>query len=303
MPNTFSLISNMQSESLFIEKENYQLHLKRFYTLENAPSVFLVHGSIEDGKIFYSKSGKGFAPFLAENGFDVFVADLRGRGKSKPHPSRDNNFGMESAFEEDIPDFIEKIKNITGKEPDHWVSHSWGGVHLMAYLAKNEAPNLKSMVFFGSKRDIRVRNLKKFLIVDLLWFGYCTFLAKTKGYLPARKYKIGSADEAKDYFLEVNKWVRSRDWKDLRDDFDYAAALQSKTLPPILSITGANDKQIGHPIDCRRLLKELGDQDNFTFKVIGKKQGYKHDYDHINLLTHKDSKEDHFREVLEWLRD
>jgi len=291
----------MHSESLFIEKENYKLHLKRFWSTDNAPSVFLVHGSIEDGKIFYSKSGKGFAPFLAENGFDVFIADLRGRGKSTPHASIDNNFGHASAFEKDIPDFIKKIKSTTGKEPKHWVSHSWGGVHLMAYLAKNEAPDLKSMVFFGSKRDIRVQNLKKWLVVDLLWFGFCTFLAKTKGFLPARQYKIGSADEAKNYFLEVNKWVRSRDWKDLRDGFDYASALQSKKLPPILSITGASDRQIGHPVDCQRLLKEIGDQDNFTFKVIGKKQGYKHDYDHINLLTHKDAKDDHFREVLEWL--
>jgi len=292
----------MHSESLFIEKENYKLHLKRFWNTDNAPSIFLLHGSIEDGKIFYSKSGKGLAPFLAENGFNVFVADLRGRGKSTPHPSVHNNFGHASAFEEDIPDFLEKIKATTGKAPDHWVSHSWGGVHLMAYLAKNEAPDLKSMVFFGSKRDIRVRNLKKFLIVDLLWFGFCTFLAKTKGYLPAIQYKIGSADEAKDYFLEVNKWVRSRDWKDLRDGFDYAAALKSKKLPPILSITGANDRQIGHPTDCRRLLKEVGDQDNFTFKVIGKKQGFKNDYDHINLLTHRDAKYDHFQEVLKWFK-
>ena len=97
--------------------------------------------------------------------------------------------------------------------------------------------------------------------------------------------------------------MRSRDWKDLRDGFDYAATLQCKTLPPILSITGANDQQIGHPVDCKRLLKEIGDQDNFTFKVIGKKQGYKHDYDHINLLTHKDAKDDHFREGIGVVKD
>ncbi|HET8859284.1 alpha/beta fold hydrolase [Marivirga sp.] len=293
----------MQSESLFIEKEDYKLHLKHFWTVKNAPSVFLVHGSIEDGKIFYSKSGKGLAPFLAENGFNVFVADLRGRGKSTPHPSVHNNFGHTSAFEEDIPDFIEKIKDNTGKEPEHWISHSWGGVHFMAYLAKNDAPDLKSIVFFASKRDIRVQNLKKWINVNILWLGICTLITKTKGYLPAKKYNIGSADEAKDYFLEVNKWVRSRDWKDLRNGFDYAAALQSKSLPPILSITGAGDTHTGHPIDCKRFLKELGNQNNFTFKVIGKNQGYKNDYDHINLLTHRDAKDDHFLEVLEWLRD
>ena len=46
----------------------------------NAPALLLIPGSIENGHIFYSKSGKGFAPWMAERGFDVFVADLRGRG-------------------------------------------------------------------------------------------------------------------------------------------------------------------------------------------------------------------------------
>ncbi|WMN07320.1 alpha/beta fold hydrolase [Marivirga arenosa] len=303
MPTIFYIISGMQSESLFINKEHYKLHLKRFWKQENAPSILLIHGSIEDGKIFYSKSGKGLAPFLAANGFDVFVADLRGRGKSTPHPSANHNFGHASAFEEDIPDFIEEINRTKGQGPHHLISHSWGGVHLMAYLAKNDLEDLKSLVFFGSKRDIRVKSLKKWWTVNVIWFGFCTFLAKTKGYLPARKYKIGSADEAKDYFLEVNKWVRSKDWKDHRDGFDYAAALQSKNIPPILSITGSSDTEIGHPVDCKRLLKEIGDQENFVFKVIGKKQGYQHDYDHINLLTHKDAKNDHFKEVLEWLKN
>jgi predicted alpha/beta hydrolase len=71
----------MVTESIFIPfAEGELLHVKRFYVDANAPALLLIPGSIENGHIFYSKSGKGFAPWMAERGFDVFVADLRGRG-------------------------------------------------------------------------------------------------------------------------------------------------------------------------------------------------------------------------------
>ena len=38
------------------------------------------------------------------------------------------------------------------------------------------------------------------------------------------------------------------------------------------------------------------------FKVIGKKQGFLHDYDHINLLTHPDAPKDHFPFVLNFIQ-
>src|SRR5690554_4435560 len=100
----------MQSESIFIEKESYRLHLKRLWTQKDTPALFLLHGSMEDGKIFYTESGKGLAPFLAENGFDVFIGDLRGKGQSTPLISAENNFSQATAYLEDIPDFLDEIK-------------------------------------------------------------------------------------------------------------------------------------------------------------------------------------------------
>lgn len=292
----------MQSESIFIEKENYRLHLKRLWTNEDAPSLFLLHGSMEDGKIFYTESGKGLAPFLVENGFDVFIADLRGKGQSTPLISAENNFSQTTAYLEDIPDFITEIVKIKGASPQHFIAHSWGGVLLLAYLARHEAKELKSLVLFGSKRDVRVQNIYRWFNIDLLWNTIGSFLTQKNGFLPAKRYKIGSADEAKDFFLEVNQWVKSKEWRNLHDGFDYATALKQKNLPPILSITGAKDTHSGHPKDVKRLLVEIGGQENHHFKLIGKKQGYKNDYNHINILTHKEARDDHFLEVLEWLK-
>ncbi|MBK6265401.1 alpha/beta fold hydrolase [Marivirga sp. S37H4] len=289
------------TESHFIDKGQYQLHARRFYTPTAKESIFLLHGSIEDGRIFYSKSGKGLAPFLAERGYDVFVGDLRGKGKSTPKISPGSKFGQKEAIMEDMPDFISYIQSIKGNKPEYMMAHSWGGVIILSYLARFKHEGLKGKVFFGSKRDVKVNNIHKWFNIDLLWNKVGTYLVKKHGYLPATKFKIGSDNEAKDFYLQVNRWVYSDEWKDHEDGFDYAKALQKQNLAPLLSLTGSKDTHSGHPKDVERLLKEIGDQPNHHFKVVGRKHGYKNDYDHINLLIHPDAPKDHFIEVADWI--
>ena len=52
--------------------------------------VLMIHGIVEDGRIFYHNSGKGLGSFLAKHGYDVYVADLRGIGKSTPKIHRNS---------------------------------------------------------------------------------------------------------------------------------------------------------------------------------------------------------------------
>jgi len=75
---------------LYLKEE---LFIKRFYANANGAPVLMIHGSVENGKIFYSSSGKGFAPYLAKKGYDVFVVDLRGRGQSKPLVNKYSEYG------------------------------------------------------------------------------------------------------------------------------------------------------------------------------------------------------------------
>ncbi|GAA5038392.1 alpha/beta hydrolase [Marivirga lumbricoides] len=303
MPTTFLISLEMiTSESHFIEKEGYNLHLRRFFTPDAKASIFLLHGSIEDGRIFYSKSGKGLAPFLAQNGYDVFVADLRGKGKSTPNISPESDFGQKEAIMEDMPAFMDYINQKTGKKPEYMMAHSWGGVIILSYLARFKHENLKAQAFFGSKRDVKVQNIYRWFNIDLLWNKMGTYLVHKHGYLPATKYNIGSDNEAKHFYLQVNNWVYSDEWIDSFDGFNYAEALQKQKIAPTLHLTGAKDTHSGHPKDVKRLMVEIGNQEDHHFQVIGKKYGHKHNYNHINLLTHPDAPIDHFQEVLQWLK-
>jgi predicted alpha/beta hydrolase len=293
----------MNKESIYIQQASGdRLHLQRFNTAPHGEPVFMVHGSIEDGRIFYSDSGKGLAPYLAAQGFDVFVADLRGRGKSTPAISKASAYGLSEILQEDIPAFIKKIEDIKGPVPQHWLAHSWGGVLQLAYLARyQQNERVASMVFFGSKRHISTTSLKKILMIDIMWRLVANTVKRFKGYLPAKALGMGSDNETIRTHAETDAWVRSKQWLDWQDGFDYAHALKHTQLPPALYLTGVKDLVLGHPNDVKLLANETGSSPKKVV-VVGRHNGFKHDYDHINLLTHKEAPEDHFTLVSDWLK-
>ncbi|PRY07384.1 putative alpha/beta hydrolase [Pontibacter ummariensis] len=298
-----SATAPLLKESLYVPvTATDTLHVKRFSVQQQGPPALLLHGSIENGRIFYSKSGKGFAPYLASQGFDVFVPDLRGRGKSIPRISGSSSFGLTHSLEEDIPAIISKIKELKGDVPQYWGAHSWGGVLLLAYLARPVvAVKVPSLVFFASKRRISIWSPKKFFMIDVMWYWVSKAVIGAKGYLPAKQLKMGSDSETFLTHEQTNEWVVKRQWRHWKDGFDYAQALQQMQLPPTLYLCGAKDEVLGHPTDVEKLLLETGAK-NSQLQVLSKANGNLHDYGHVDILTHPDAAQDHFPVAVAWLK-
>lgn len=290
-------------QSLWLSAGQQKLHLMRFCGSERGVPVFMVHGSVEDGHIFYSDSGKGLAPWLACRGFDVFVADLRGRGKSSPAVSAASHWGLREMMEEDFPAMLAEIERLCGTVPQHWIAHSWGGVMQLAYLARWSAhAPIASLTFFGTKRSIYSWSLRKLLMLGLGWSVIGELLTRVWGYLPARKFGFGSENESAATYRQTRRWVTKEMWRDSQDGFDYAAALKGLALPPALYITGAGDKVLGDARDVRYLMLETGVDQRNKLVIAGKLAGFKHNYDHIDLLTHRDAPADVFVHIEKWLR-
>ncbi len=274
--------------------------LHRFYSQKGTRKViFLIHGYFENGKIFYSDSGKGFAPFLAKNGYDVFVCDLLGKGESTPKVSKDFLHSQYDIVTRDIPRYLQEIRKIAGVDNINIGAHSWGGVVVNAYLLRSQDKNINAFVSFGVKRRISLNNPRKWILIDLGWEFYGKYIANKNGFLSGAKLKMGNENEPKDYFFQTQKWVASKEWKSEIDHFDYMLAKRSN-LAPALYITGKGDKILGHPKDVLNHANEVG-ASHTEFKIIGKQTKHLHDYDHINLLTHKDAPKDHFLLVLDFL--
>ncbi len=277
-----------------------QVHLREFAG-EGSPAL-LVHGAIENGRVFYSRSGKGLAPFLANAGFNPFVLDLRGRGESRPKIGPHATHGQWESIVVDLPAVSDFLWNAQPRR-QHWVAHSWGGVLMAAALARK--PELRarvaSLTFLGSKRAIRVSGLRKWFIVDLGWFFLSRTLVELYDYLPARRWRFGSDDESRLSHSEGAVWVEPGPWIDPRDGFDYRAALEGVALPPLLSLAGKNDRVLGHPSDVEDFLRECGTGPRQSI-VLGRAAGNRRDYGHVDMLTAPEAPDDHFPRIAEWMR-
>ncbi|MGB1248876.1 MAG: alpha/beta fold hydrolase [Chitinophagales bacterium] len=292
----------LQEESLYIPiSETDTLHLKRIFKNPKGEPVFLLHGSIENGMIFYSKNLKGYAPFLAEQGYDVFIADFQGRGKSTPAINRHSTYGQVDIIKTDIPAFLEKIKEIKGDIPIHWGAHSWGGVLALAYIARFQ-PKVKSLVLFGAKRRLTIRNWEYFTQLIINWHLLGNFFMWVYGFLPAKRFGFGAENEPRVHFYQINKWLGKKSkWIDNVDDYDYGDALQKCNLPPCLFLAGKKDTLLGHPQDVKLLMSETHNDKN-EYWLLAKEKGFAQDYGHIDMLTHRNAKEDHFMKVVEWMK-
>ncbi len=202
----------LQQDSIMVSvKGGDQLHLKRLYRDKNnlGPPVLMVHGKVEDGRIFYSGGSQGLGNYLAERGYDVFVADLRGKGKSWPVIGPRSQFGYHQTVTEDIPALVKGIVKRRGEQQQIWIAHGLGGVFLTAYLARfgQGICPVSRIVHFGTRRSIQINNWEKRIVIDWIWRGLATKLVQFNGYLPARALRLGTMDESARSYEDNLQWI------------------------------------------------------------------------------------------------
>lgn len=292
----------MNQTSLYIKDEHHQLHLRHIWHQPNGVPVLMLHGTIENGKIFYTESGKGLACYLAEQGFDVYVADFRGKGKSTPPIHEDSDHGQFDSITRDIPLFIEEVSKRTHQKM-HVICHSWGGVLFASTLSRfpEKIANIASNICFGTKRSVLTSGIEKTLKVDILWNKIAPKLAKRKGFIDAKKLKFGADSETALFLQDSIDWVKPSQWLDRQDGFNYQDAAKTLNWPPTWHITGISDKVLGNVKDVQAFIDESHNH-KAKLSLLSKQSGNALNYDHINILTHPNSINDHFPDIVSWLK-
>jgi len=252
---------SLHSDSIFlpVSREGARLHLKHFWTATDGQPILMLHGSVENGRIFYSRSGKGLAPFLAQAGYDVYVLDLRGRGESTPPVGPKSSCGQLAAITEDLPTAMAEVWQRSGQQPLHLMGHSWGRVLFNATLARfpTWTERTRSLVYWGTKRRAEALTGEVRLKIRFFWERLAYLLTALYGYLPARRWRVGSDDETRLSHRSSARWTRpGSPFIDPEDGLDYGVALQTRSLPRGLYLIGANDQGLGHPDDVARFREE-----------------------------------------------
>lgn len=300
----------INQSSLFIDVHGDRVHVRKIAPEHPAsvPPILLVHGAMENGRIFYTHSNKGLAPFLATAGFTCYIPDFRGHGDSAPQLTAHQGPGQFDLITQDFPAFMAFVQAQHTGQPVHLIAHSWGGVIAACACARGlvQTAHIKHQIFMGTKRSIRQRNLKRWFLVSAMWGVLLPLFSRVLGYVPMKFFGMGSDNETQIYLQETLPWLNGAAWRDSVDGFDYAQAASQIHWPPTWTMTGINDKILGHPDDVLSFAAELFVTESSTTRlrttILGKSTGYAQDYDHINLLTAKAAVSDHFPEILDFLQ-
>lgn len=283
--------------------EQVVLQVKRFHIDAAGPAVLMVHGLTQDSSVFCPRSGSGLALFLAEAGFDVFVADLRGYGDSAPALSADPTVTQRQLVCEDIPALFELIDQYHPAEPFFLVGHAWGCVWLAAALIRQSAwlERVAGFIDFAGRRVARRGGWQRKLMLDTLWARLMPAIGRHKGVIPARAFGIGSTDISMALHEGQMAWSRGAEWRDLEDGFDYALRLGEMSWPAGLYLAGKDDRYLGHFDDVKAFARELGRHDTQMI-LLQKGTGCSRNYGHNDLLSHPQAALDHFPLVLAWMQ-
>jgi predicted alpha/beta hydrolase len=290
--------------SHFYQLNEHSLHVRQICIDDEQSDripVLMLHGSIENGRIFYTNKNKGLGGFLAQQGYDVYVADYRGRGASKPSVEDKNDHGYSDVIIEDIPFLIKTITEKTG-QPCHVICHSWGGVMFASAFVRfpKIREHVRSAIKFGTKRQITVHNMERWFKVDMFWRWFAPVFTKRSGYLDAKKMGVGADSEPRQAIMESISWVTRGPWIDPIDHFNYGEAAKGVTWPPTWHMTGIKDLSMGHAQDVQLFIEECKNNDA-RFDVLSIQKGNARDYDHIDILTAPEAVTDHFPLVSQWL--
>lgn len=279
-----------------------ELEMRCFGSSNTGAVLLLVHGALEDGRVFHPRNDQGLAGTLAAEGHTAYVADLRGHGQSAPALLESSAEVTQSALiNQDLPALLEFVYSRHPGQPVFCVGHGWGGVWLVSALIRRPdlLTRIRGLLHFGVRRRQLHGSRATRLTSALFWQRLLPLLGRVKGVIPARAMAIGSADESTAIHATNLAWMRG-EWRDLEDGFDYASAIGKLVWPPGLYLAGESDRQQGHIGDVRDFARELGPHDA-QIVLLEKGQGCSRRYGHADLLTHPQAEVDHFPLVLGWL--
>jgi alpha-beta hydrolase superfamily lysophospholipase len=320
---------NIKAESIWVSMPNgEQLHMRHLqpmptdanpFEAESPKRVFMLHGEVECGRIFYHDSGKGLAYHFAQQGYEVFVADLGGRGRSLGCDDEPSSLTVHEIVTDAIPrllraatqhcslsadesmDSAAYVKS-TPVAPTVWVAHGFGGVLLSAAWARmSEAERTATqMMFFSVRRKLQTTHRIANAAVKAFCHPLTSKLVNWLGAFPAAQLRLGSADENTDWFSVYADWMNNDRWCDAEDGFDYQAALKANPIPATLHFATAADKIYSGAADVRAFINELGCHDARLI-VANTIDNTKRKYDHLSLLLDPAAVKDVFKDATDWL--
>jgi pimeloyl-ACP methyl ester carboxylesterase len=155
-------------------------HLPAQGSVRRGP-VILQHGLGANGIVF-DYPNRSFAKHLSERGFDCYITELRGTGRSERCKTP---FGIDEYLERDLPALIASVQRHSGQQRLSWVGHSMGGILAMFYVMEHADAPITRFVAVGSALDYRpghsvYRDMRRMRFLAGNWLPFLPFHALSR---------------------------------------------------------------------------------------------------------------------------
>lgn len=296
--------------------------------------VVLCHGMSSNRWDMDGPGGLSLARHLRRRGYDVWGIELRGAGRST-RPTWFNgkryNWTFEDYVTHDAPAALQVVLRETGARQVHWVGHSMGGMIAYALLMTPIHRKIASAVTLGSPTmsdvghplidfGLPYRWLLRYMpervptglvgrlgapiapLIASLFRGSIEELGWAAGNSDVRLLRslmLTAVDDIPASLLrEFARWYDNKTMGDRYGMFDFTEHLE-RIDTPLFVIAGSRDG-LTPARDLERVFQRVASRDK-RFAVIGKKQGFAHDYSHADLVLGLHAPADVYPLVTRWL--
>lgn len=263
---------------------------------KNRQPIVLVHGSFTNRGFWLSSQGIGLARHLVENGFDVWLMEMRGHGLSPRNQAYKDN-SLEHYALSDVPAINEFVIEKTGLKPV-WLGHSMGGVLISTAIAAGTLPEMQvaGIALLGTQVVRKRWYLQIPLMTSLgkLWFIF-------NSEMDGRKLKIGPENEPAGIAKEYLRWLGLLGrWRLKQNKTPLLAKWKGLDIP-LIAMVGKDDQS--DPAKYCQRFYELCGSDEKVFKLLSKEEGFSRDFGHVDMVVSKDAAKEVWPELSNWLAE
>ncbi len=291
-----------------------------------AEPVFFCHGLGSNRFNLDFEAPYSVAEAFALEGFDCWVAELRGAGMSRPPVSKPN-WSFDDYLDYDLPAILDLMLEKTGQSSFHWVGHSMGGMLLYAFLLGPRGGEVRCGIALASPAgfskgkerfalelrlgfllpwlgSVPLRELSRWTVplTGRLDHRFIRGIFNAKNMEPAvarRVQYLATSDLSAALAEDFLRWLRAGTFSSKDGSICWTEQLE-KIDHPLLFVAGGGDA-LAPPCDVRRAFEMIASRGS-EYLELSRQNGFEHDYGHVDLVLGRKAPQVVYPRLLAYVR-